>query len=852
MKRRSFLLGALAVPAVPVLGALVREDVEKTRIPQHRGYRPGRIVNDYSLLLPGEQEALARAPRVTGFTDSAVQVDGHDTVPRGGSADGWRLLAILALEENVPTAVFEKHVAHQGAIVYVTKAGVTARIPKRIGQLSNVRPRPIHTPHMKFERPAALPPQADVPGEYILNSSEDPCYENVAALGSEYVGWTLVGNEEGGPETSLYLEADGRSRQLNPSPHGQAIDPRLAPDMAGPVFDPLRFLPSQYLYDYVPGYSKRTLLGGFLPVADIGVWNPVYRTGYEVMVLVPSGEHARPLGRVRALLARHPPEAAPRADAEPGTQAVQERYWNGTAEDFFLALFGVWKHWSDFFSRGMEIEIPDPWLADAARAGIVLARCSYRGLEPTYQIGEGFYTKIPERSHALFPVAHYEFVWAHQIWNLSREVEPYFQHYLDHYVLPNGDFLYNTQDQVEAPLDVGVFLENSARCYDYTHDVTALRHRLEVLRRMISFVEARYRYGLVQFASGDPRRGLIWGSPEADFGDPKRDFPESHPYFYQNASWIWRGLQEHARCLRRAAEENHASDLAAEAQAVQGLADAMRADIEHSLEITLAAMSPAMKAARIAPFYAFDTHREPTQLSSYENHRYMMDWWTSDWGDVELDLGHFRHRTIAGEQLVGMNTDGHFPRTSNFMEHGTLAGRIRQEDYRPFLLALYGNLCYAMDCGNRYAPEDALLPGGHPGEGSPWTTSAVVNSTLQPAMGLRWLLCYEEHDHDVVHLQKAAPKHWFRDRESIRVSNCPTRFGNLSWVTEAMMTHGKLRWRVGLDLSQWAGGARIIVHVHTPNGASLEQATLGAVHPQSVELPPEVLAGKKRIELEAE
>jgi hypothetical protein len=64
-------------------------------------------------------------------------------------------------------------------------------------------------------------------------------------------------------------------------------------------------------------------------------------------------------------------------------------------------------------------------LSDAARAGITLSRCSYRGLEPTYQVGEGAYTKIPVRSHALFPVALYEFVWAQQLWGLSAQVEPY-------------------------------------------------------------------------------------------------------------------------------------------------------------------------------------------------------------------------------------------------------------------------------------------------------------------------------------------------------------------------------------------------------------------------------------------
>ncbi len=52
--------------------------------------------------------------------------------------------------------------------------------------------------------------------------------------------------------------------------------------------------------------------------------------------------------------------------------------------------------------------------------------------------GEGAYTQIPERSHALFPVAHYEFIWAHQLWNLTPSSDKYFQFYLDHYVMQNG------------------------------------------------------------------------------------------------------------------------------------------------------------------------------------------------------------------------------------------------------------------------------------------------------------------------------------------------------------------------------------------------------------------------------
>ena len=867
MKRRSFLKRAAAVPALgaaPRLSALASPpDGARPSLP--RGpYTPGRIPNEYSLYLPGERDALAKSPAVIAFDGDKVKASlGSETksLAVGESLDGWRLVANLSWLNGTATAVFEKHVTHQGAIAYVTEMGEIAHIPKRIGDLSRIRPRPTSNPHgVKLDRPTRYVPGPDVCGDYILNSDDDPGYENIAALGAELIGWALVANEESAPEKSLWLEADGKSRQLPGDPQAP-----WAPDLTGRWFDPRRFLPSEYWFEYVAGYSKRTLLGGYLPAADIGVWNPKFQCGYEVMMVLPVGADAKPVGRIRAQL----PPASERSGATmipagdtgytgvaPSDQFV-ERYWNGSADDFFAALAGLWGKWSHFFEDRMKVDIPDEWLLDAARAGITLSRTSYHGLEPTYQIGEGAYTKIPVRSHALFPVAHYEFVWAQQLWNLADEVEPYFEHYLNHYILPNGNFLYNTQDQVEAPLNAGVFLELSARAYDYTRSLDALKRRLPVLRRMIEFVLNRYRYGQSTFPADDPRHGLIWGSPEADNGDPNDDFPESHPYYYQNASWTWRGLHEHARALERAGREHGDADLSREAAETARVAAEMRADIERSLRRTLDDRNPQMKQAGITPFTAFDTKRKPAELSSYENHRYMMDWFTSDWGDPELDLGHFQHRAIAGEQILRMNIDGDYVRTSNFMEHGTLAGLIRQDDYRPFLVALYGNLCYAMDSGSRYAPEDALLPGNFPGEGSPYGWSAVVNSELQPTLGLRWLLCYEEHDRDVVHLQKAAPKHWFQPGKRIQVEKCPTRFGEISWTTFSVASPtvaggaaSGSPWRVEITLPQ-PFSADVVVHIHPPNREALKSTSVGQLQRDRIVLTASVLAGKTRVVVEA-
>ncbi len=814
------------------------------------GYRPGRIVNEYSAFLPGEKAMLGEPPRVSvidGKSAMASNGGASQRIEHGENIAGWVLLTTLEIN-GVMTAVFEKHATHRGVIAYVAERGGTiASIPKQVGDLSKVRPRPTDTPHrVTLERPLRVSQGPDVTGDYILKSSEDPCYENIAALGAEFIGWTLVANEEAGPLGSIYLEADGTSRQPKKNPQAE-----WAPDLEGRLFDPTSYFPfaAPKRYAYQHGYSKRTLLGGYLPVADIAVWNPEYGCGYELMMLLPPGAEAQPIARMRMTI---PAEDVASYDGParlvhaPDGRAYAEHYWNTSPGNFFSALAGVWNRWHSFYEDAMPVEIPDPWLLDSARAGITLCRCSYRGLEPTYQIGEGSYTKIPERSHALFPVAHYGFIWAQQLWGLTGASRPYIQHYLDKYVLADGNFLYNTQDQAEAPLNVGIFLSNAARDYWYTREANGLLQQQPTLERMLGYVLARYEYGKQRFAKNDRRYGLIWGSPEADLGDPANDYPDSHPYYYQNAACVWRGITDYAKALHAIAAANNDSKIAALADRYAAVAAEMRQNIQASIESTIAASTPEMRAAGITPFEPNDIFRKPTNLSSYENHRFMMDWFLADWGVPALDHGHLKHRELAGEQICGLSTDGDVPRCSNFMEHGTLAVKIRQEDYRPFLLTLYALVCYAADSGSRYSPEDAYIPGGYPGDGAPWGWSAVVNSALQPTLGLRWLLCYEENHRDVCHLQKAAPKHWFAKGERIAMRKCPTRFGTIAWATEAT---GDTSWHAVIEAPAEFSG-EVHLHIHPPAGGVLRSASTGNVEGTAVILAAGAFANGGRVELD--
>lgn len=800
-------------------------------------YTAAAITNDYYRFLPGERESLEKPPILIEIDTRGAVLgrDGkHVNLMIGEMTDGWALLTTVEMN-GVRTAVFEKRTSYRGSIIYVTiDRGVIAQIRTFIGDIANIRPRPVRAPSQKrLHREKSWVNGPDVAGDYILDADGDPSWESVAALGEEFIGWGLVSNEQAGPQHSIFLQPDGTSRQLN----NDNAEAAWAPDKQDPVIDPREFFPNDnvHLWKYVEGYSKRTLYGGYTPTANIGVWNETYKCGYELSVLMPEGIDATPISRCVVTIPEEEITHGSTVARDFKGRAFVERYKGGDAASFFIALAGIWNHWNTFFETSMPVHIPDENLLDSARCGLMLTRCSYRGLRPTYQVGEGAYTMIPERSHALFPVAHYEFIWAQQLWGLAKESDRYVQYYLEHYILPDGNFEYNIQEQVEAPLTVGFVLRNAARGFLYRRDLESFRAQMPVLNRMLEYVVQRYEASKRRFPEADPHYGLVWGSPEADLGDPHNDYPDSHPYYYQNAAGVWRGINDYAAALKEAALVD--PKLNDEAQRLRVVANEMRGNIKRSLNSTMIRRNEAMKRARISPFTPEDTTRDPKVLASYENHRFMQDWFLADWGDPELDSGHLRHRKLSGMQLVGLHMDGTEPRTSNFMEHGTLSVKIRQDDYRSFLLTLYGLVCFAADSGNRYSPEDALLPGGSAGEGQKYSWSATVNSVLQPTMGLRWLLCYEESDEARVHLQKAAPSHWFAADKTIALEGCPTRFGAITWKTEAKDdTHWSVHLEVTADFC-----ADIVLHIHPLQGKSLSHTSAGAVDGNRVILSHELL-----------
>src|SRR6185437_1859303 len=165
IERRSFLKLLTAAGITSGLDPTFLH-AERKYLPRQKGsYSPAKIVNEYYEFLPGERSALATPPVIIQADAMGVHLQtgsNSRALSIGETVDGWHLVTVVEMN-GAPTAVFEKHVTHRGAIAFVTAEGGTiALIPKGIGDLAKIRPRQITAPaDVQLRRPARYIPGPD-------------------------------------------------------------------------------------------------------------------------------------------------------------------------------------------------------------------------------------------------------------------------------------------------------------------------------------------------------------------------------------------------------------------------------------------------------------------------------------------------------------------------------------------------------------------------------------------------------------------------------------------------------------------------------------------------------------------
>jgi hypothetical protein len=105
--------------------------------------------------------------------------------------------------------------------------------------------------------------------------------------------------------------------------------------------------------------------------------------------------------------------------------------------------------------------------------------------------------------------------------------------------------------------------------------------------------------------------------------------------------------------LEQACSDGGDKEFAVKTNHSQEIAQEMRTLIESSIAETRALGHAGTKAAGITPFTPTDTDREVSDLGSYENHRFMENWFLSDWGGCgtrsrTLDSSRFSRNEALG------------------------------------------------------------------------------------------------------------------------------------------------------------------------------------------------------------
>ena len=518
MNRRRFLQGLAAAGALECTRLTPYAQALATGKATKSGYKPGRISNDYSLFLPGEREALASPPLVSAIEASesvTLHPSGGKNSKPGHSTNGWTLLATLpASTEPTPPSLKPSSPTAEPSPTSPPSAASSPPSPPS----SASSPASVRGPRIRLKSVLSAPPPTHPVRTSPATTSFAPAKTPVTKTSPRSARihrLDLRRQRSRRPRKSIFLQANGVSR-------GRFADNQStwSPDTAGPIFDPTSVLPGQpEVYAYQHGYSKRTLLAAISPL-------PTSASGIPLQ----GGLRVHRPHHPRRRRPRHRPRPLHRADGHPPKTGALHQH---LPRRVLHRLAGIWNHWHNFY------EIPCPSKSPTSGSSTPPAPASPLTLQlqrpkadvsnrrrRLHQNPRAQPRAVPRRplrirlgpaalepharSRALLPV-------------LPRPLHP-----------SDGNFLYNTQDQVEAPLNAGVFFPTLPVPTTTPATPTPLP-RAAHPRAHARLRSHRYEYSKT-LPCHDARHGLIWGSPEADLGDPRDDDPQSHPYYFQNAT----------------------------------------------------------------------------------------------------------------------------------------------------------------------------------------------------------------------------------------------------------------------------------------------------------------------------
>lgn len=660
-------------------------------------------------------------------------------VKMGGEFDGWRLVETLPVPE--PIAILEREFDRWGMILFLGREKTVAEVRKAVGRLDK-----IHGPRLSFSESYAqelMNSKDDLLADRLLVGGRDPTYLSVAALLPPLEDpWSLDTPQD----TYTFLGTPEAPRKLAVGPDG-CIGVRFESHNRKPLLERVLFDPWQGTAKPTgPIAAKRGVLGGFLPAVNYGFFDPQARTGLELCALVDRGDAAVALTRTR-----HSDGRMTFHQLEPFRELP-----DGKA--FYAALLRLHQSWQTFFKRGMQIDIPDRRLADAARAAVVRAMTSYAGLHPKYGLG-AYWRKSAEG----FPPQTVSLNTCLLDWGLGSEARERLGYFLTRFVKADGTIDYYGT----AVSDFGQLLEVAVRCAREAPDEAWFDAHRQPIQRIVAHL-LKLRAESKHSQSPDAiAYGLLYGSPEADTH-------KQTDYYFSGSVWAWRGLLELGRFEDELGRRRHDAELRQQSQHLLAECGSLRKDILRAVErsIDRSGTPPFLPpiAGRARPFQAMWEN----QLSHYTNFRYWLETTSANCLPAEQERLMLDFRRARGGELLSM-TRFDRQRLDDWPYWHHAHSLLCHDQIDRYLTGLFGHMAHHQTQGTFTAFELVYINGA--------TARCIYDDYCVPSqmtvpLMLRWMLAFEDRDADTLWLCRAVPRSWWQSRVEFRGAR--TRWGTVS------------------------------------------------------------------------
>jgi hypothetical protein len=453
---------------------------------------------------------------------------------------------------------------------------------------------------------------------------------------------------------------------------------------------------------------------------------------------------------------------------------------------FYEALLGEYRNWQQFLSRGVQFDIPERTINGISKGA--LAKClvcvdgdEVRGGAVWY---EGFWPFCPiYLCQVLLELGYFE------------EVRRYLAYFMKTRIEPSGKFNTGWHDDANYCIfDAGDFLKLLACYYWYSHDSSLFTEHVQIVNRVLGFLQRNREQSIKQFPPDDPRHGMVQGIQNNDF---EKDPPG---FFYTNDAPIWEGLRDYAQMLEEIGRALNQDDYVAKGQALARYAKDYYAMLRKSFETAVEREGERISFVHIHP--VLDNPKRPLRCiyitdMGHRAHRRFHEWprlvGTDFLTDAErgciFDYEFNHEQTVLGvRRFVPTILD-------DFQSYNSAYQKLRLGMVREYLMEYYGTIQALLAPGiwsgfeqvqvvptdgekgrrNGYGeylegPRLFGFEGAHP-------TWPIVRLTKQ-------IFAFDEPNGEAVWVGRGIPRHWLTRGRAARALGLPTRYGklNISYV----------------------------------------------------------------------